>query len=143
MVLDLEFYTKDPDGMENAINIFIFLYLTPAARSKADLLLRCWDTILGGGALTYFADTSILIAIQMVAPITRWEATANQLEAWEIVYAILLGNASVYPETYEVLGLLEEATGVGERLQEQDYRHLTFPTTLLHLIQAEFNERFR
>ena len=47
MVLDLAFYTEDPYSMEDAVNIFIFLDLTPAARSKASLLVRGWGAILG------------------------------------------------------------------------------------------------
>ena len=57
MVLDLEFYTKDPDGMGDAVNIFLFPDLTPAAESKASLLAHRWEAILEGEAITPFADT--------------------------------------------------------------------------------------
>ena len=49
MVLDLVFYTKDPDDMGDAINIFLFFYLSPASGSKAALLEHRWYVILGGG----------------------------------------------------------------------------------------------
>ena len=64
LVLDLEFYSKDPDGVIDAINVFLFLDLYPLARSEAALIVRRWGAILGGGALTYFADTSLLLANQ-------------------------------------------------------------------------------
>ena len=51
------------------------------------------------------------------APITGWEASTKQLEAWVVVCVFSLGNMSVDPGTYKVLGLLGEATGVGVRLR--------------------------
>ena len=63
-----------------------------------------------------------------VAPITRWEAATNQLEAWGVVCAVFLGNVSVHPVTYEVLGLLEEATGAGERIHALYHHQTTCPT---------------
>ena len=87
MVLDLALYTEYPDGMGGAVNIFIFLDLTPAAVSKAALLTRRWDDILGGGALMSFVDTSLLMEKQKVTPIMGWEAAAKQLETWGVVCA--------------------------------------------------------
>ena len=70
MVLDLALYTKDPDGTEDAVNIFIFPYFIPTTGSEAALMARCWDIILGGGELMYFADTSLLTVKQKATPIT-------------------------------------------------------------------------
>ena len=39
--------------------------------------------------------------------------------------------------------LLEETDGVSPMLRAQAHQHPTFPATLLHLIQKEFNESFR
>ena len=44
MMLDFDFYTKDPDGVGDAINIFL-PDLTPADRSKAALLERVVGTL--------------------------------------------------------------------------------------------------
>ena len=70
MMLDLVLYTKDLDGVGDTVNIFLFPDPTPADGSEAALLARRWYAILGGGAITSFADTSLLMARQKVAPIT-------------------------------------------------------------------------
>ena len=80
---------------------------------------------------------------QKVVPITGWEAVAKQMEPWGVVCDVFLGNNSVHPGTYKVLGLLKDTTGVGARIWEQAHRQSTFPTALLRLIQTEFTESFR
>ena len=40
-----------------------------------------WDTILGGGILTSFAEMSLLMGKEKVAPITGWYKAASQLKA--------------------------------------------------------------
>ena len=50
MVMDLAFHTKDPDGVGDALNIFLFPDLSPSAGSEEALLTRKWDAILVGGA---------------------------------------------------------------------------------------------
>ena len=89
-----------------------------------------------------FVDTILLMTKKKVMPIIGWEASAKTLEAWGVVCAVFLGNASVHLGTYEVLGLLEDANGVGEQLQAQAHRQRTFPSALLRLIQTDFNEIF-
>ena len=49
MVLDLDFYTKNPDGVGGAVNILLFSDLTAAVGSEAALVARCWGAILGVG----------------------------------------------------------------------------------------------
>ena len=66
LVLGLAFYYEDPDSVGNAINVFLFPDLPPLASSEAELLTRRWGAILGGGALTSFADRSLLLAKQRV-----------------------------------------------------------------------------
>ena len=61
MVMVLTFHTKDPDGVGDALNILLFPDLSPSAGLEAAVLTRKWGAIFGGGTLTYFADTSLLI----------------------------------------------------------------------------------
>ena len=68
LVLGLAYYSKNPDGVGDAINIFMFPDLLPLAGSEAALLLRRWDAILGGSALNFFTDTNILMSKQQVEP---------------------------------------------------------------------------
>ena len=74
LILGLYFYSEDLVGVGDAINVFLFPDLSPSARSKVELLAKRWDAILGSGALTSFADTSLLLAKQRVKPVTGWEA---------------------------------------------------------------------
>ena len=107
IVLGLELYSKDPDGVGDAINIFIFPDLSPSASSEAVILARRWYVILDGGALTSFADTSLLLDKQQVEPFTSWEAADKQIEAWGVLCHALLGSADVHHATYKVFNLVK------------------------------------
>ena len=67
MVLD--FHIKDPDRVEETLNIFLFPDLNPSAGLEAVLLTQKLDMILGGGTLNSFADTSLLMGNQKVDPL--------------------------------------------------------------------------
>ena len=79
MVMTLAFHTKDPDRVGDTINIFLFTDLSPSAGSEVALLTRKWDVILEGGTLTSFADTSLLMGEQKVAPIAEWDEAESQI----------------------------------------------------------------
>ena len=70
MVLALDFYTKDPNGVEDAINVFLLSDLYPFSGSEAAFLNRCWDVVLGENTFTSFSDTGTILEIQKVVPIT-------------------------------------------------------------------------
>ena len=72
--------------------------------------------ILGGGALTSFTDTNLLLAMQRVDLVTNWEAAEKQLEVWGLFFRILLGDAAVQPTTYDVCSLAEETAYVGAQM---------------------------
>ena len=101
---------------------------------EAALLTRKWDAILQGGTLTSFADTSLLIGKQKVAPITGWDEAVSQLEAWDVFCTVFLGDGGVHPATYEMFLLLEETSGVSPRLKAQACQQPTFPAAFLCLI---------
>ena len=75
MVMALAFHTKYPDGVGGALNIFLFLDLSLSAGSEAALMTIKWDSMLGGGGggLTCFADTSLLMGKQKVSPTADWD----------------------------------------------------------------------
>ena len=143
MVTALAFHTKDPDGVEDTLNIFLFPELSPSAGSKAALLTQKWDAIMGDGTLISFADTSLLMGKQKVSPIAGWEEAYSQLEAWAVFCNLFLGGNGVHPTTYDMLLLLEETSGVSPRLHAQACQQPTFPDALLCLTQQDFNEKFR
>ena len=144
MVMALAFHTKDPYGVGTAFNIFLFPDLSPLAGSEAPLLTRKWGAISGGGTLTSFADTSLMMGKQKVAPIAGWDKASSQLEAWAVFCKVFLGDyGAPPPATNKMFLLLEETSGVSLRLRLQACHQLNFPAALLLLIQQEFNESFR
>ena len=97
---------------------------------------------LGGGTLTSFADTSLLMGKQKVAPITIWDEVESQLEAWAMFCTLFLGYNGFGPTTYKMLLLLEETSRFIPRLRVQARQQPIFPASLLCLIHQEFNKSF-
>ena len=56
MVIALTFHNKDPDGMGDSLNIFLFPDLSPLEVSEAALLTRNWYKILESGTLISFEE---------------------------------------------------------------------------------------
>ena len=79
MVMALTFHTEDPEGVGYALNIFLFHDLSPSVGLEAGLLMQKWYAILGGGTLTSFKNTSLMVVKQKVAPISFWDEAATQL----------------------------------------------------------------
>ena len=128
--------------MGDAINVFLFPDLSPSAGSEAALLVRRWDAILGGGALTFIAYTSLMLVKQKAEPLTSWEEAEKQLESWGVFCHVFLGDADVHPTTYKLYTLIEETAYVGARLWDQIQNHPSLPVSLLHFLHKEFNESF-
>ena len=77
MVLLLTFHTEDPDGLGDALGMFLFTDLYPSAGSEAYLLTQKLGAILGAGTLNSFADTSLLMGKHKVDPIAGWDEAAS------------------------------------------------------------------
>ena len=106
MLMLLNFHTNDPNRVGDALNIILFTRLSPSAGSKAALLTWKWYAILGDGTLTSFANTSLLMGKQKVAPIADWDEAVSQLEDWSVFCTVLLGDDRVHPATYKMFLLL-------------------------------------
>ena len=48
--------------MGYSINIFLFPELSPSAGSEADLMVRRWDAILEGDAITTLSNMILMLA---------------------------------------------------------------------------------
>ena len=96
-----------------------------------------------GGTSTYFADTSLPIRKQKVAPIAVWDKAASHIEAWAVFCIVLLGDNSGHPTAYNIFLLTGETSSVSLRLWAQAHQKTTFPASLLRMIHQEFNESFR
>ena len=142
MMLDLAFYTKYPDGMGDAVKKFLFPDLSPASGSEAALLTRQWDSVLGGGTLTSFSDTSRLIVWQNVNPVATREKAALQLDIWSMFSTVFLGDVRVHPTAFEMVTLVKDTASVIAQIRSQGRCQASFPDALLHLIQTEFKESF-
>ena len=86
MVMAIAFHTKDLDGVGYKLNIFLFPNLSPSSGFEAALLIGKWYSILGGGTLTYFSDTILLMGKQKVVTIEVWDKAKSQLKAWAVFF---------------------------------------------------------
>ena len=77
MVIALAFHTEDPDGVGDALNIFLFPDLSPLEGSEGGFVTRKWDAILGGRTLNSFADTNLVMGNHKVAPIAGWDKAVS------------------------------------------------------------------
>ena len=92
--------------------------------------------------MTSFAETSMLMGKQKVAPIAVWDKAESQIEACAMFLSLFLGDDGVHPATYDIFLLLEERSRVSPRLQVQTRKQPNLPSTLLCLIHQDFNESF-
>ena len=99
MMMTLAFHTKEPDGVGDALNIFLLPDLSHSAWSETALLNRKWDAILGGGTLASFADTILLMGKQNFPPIADWNEALYQLEGWAVLCTVFLGDDGAHPAT--------------------------------------------
>ena len=93
--------------------------------------------------MTSFTDTTMLIGKQKFAHIAGWDIASSQLEAWAVLYTVFLGDDGAHPATYKFFLLMEETSGARPRLWAKAHHQSTFPASLIHLIQQEFNASFR
>ena len=135
LVLDLSFYSTDPDGMGESINIFLFPVMSPSVGSEAAPLARSRGVILGRRALTSFAYTSLLLSKNQEEPVTSWEAVDNQLKPWVVLYHVFLVDAAVDPSTYKVCNIVKETAYIRKILWAQMQWQPILPASLLCLLQ--------
>ena len=69
MVLELDFHSEDPNGVRDAVKVFLFPELSPTAGSEAALLTRRQETVFGGGKPTSFDNTSLLLEHHKFEPV--------------------------------------------------------------------------
>ena len=107
------------------------------------LLTTIWAVEIRNNTLTLFADTRALICHQKFIPMTRWDAVSKQLEVFTLFWAVFLGDASCHTEIKELEDLVDKTEGVSARFHVQSQHQPDFFSTLLHLVQYEFNESSR
>ena len=143
IVLALAFHSEDPNRVGDAVNVFLFPDLSLLACSEAALLARRWDAVFGGGTLTSFVDTSLLLGHHKVAPVESLDKAASQLKVWAVFCTLFLGTEYTHPATTKMMAPVKETTCIQARLPSQCRRPPILPVALLRLIQTEYKESFR
>ena len=116
LLLGLHFFTKDPNCVNDMVNIFHFPDLSLSVGSKASMVTRRWDMALDDNTMTSYTNASALMKQQRISPIVGWEAAAKMLEHWIVVVAALLGPQERHPSVFELATLLVAAEEVNSRL---------------------------
>ena len=99
LLLGLHFFTKDPDCVNDTVNIFQFTDLSLYVCSKALMVTQRWDTMLDANKMNSYADADALMKQQHIPPIVGWEAAAKMLEQCIVVVTVLLGPQERHPAT--------------------------------------------
>ena len=142
MMLDIAFYSEDPSGVGDEVNVFIFPDLCPLASSETDLLTRLQDAVFCGETLTYFSNTRLLLGCQIAAPVESWDKSASQIKAWEVFYAVFLVMADTHPYNAKMIALVKETTCVCLCLCAECHLQPILFVKLLCLFHTEYNESF-
>ena len=143
LLLGLHFFTKDPDCVNDTVNIFQFPDLSLFTGSEASMVTQIWDTALDAKTLTSYTDEAALMKQQRIPPTVGWEAAAKTLEQWLVVVTVLLDPQERHPEVFELATILKAIDEVNSRLQAQVAVQQDMPAALVQLVQTEFNKRFR
>ena len=142
-MLDLSFHSEFPDGVGDALNVFLFLDMSPSAGSYVALLTRHWDAVFGRGTLTSFSCTRLLLGRQKVAPVESWDESASQIKFWLVLCAVVVGTVDTHPATVDMMALVEETRFVQACMRAQCCCQPIIPFDLLSLLQTEYNNSFR
>ena len=51
-----------------------------------------------------------------VSPVKIWDEATSQLEVWDVVYTMFLGDIGDHPETSEMATLIKETPSIVPRL---------------------------
>ena len=73
LLLILDLYTDDPNGIGETLNIFLLPDLPLSESSEDTLVARMWDTDFILSTLKTFSDTVALLNRQKVPPTIGWE----------------------------------------------------------------------
>ena len=116
ILLGLHFFTKDPDFVNDTVDIFQFPELFLSAWSKASMVTRIWDTALDANTMNSYANTAALMKQHHIPLIIGWGGTANMLKQWIVVITVLLGPQDRHLEVFELATFLTAADEVNSRL---------------------------
>ena len=116
MVMDLAFTLRTRKGRGTHSTSYYSLTSLPRPgwrrSSSLGIGMQYW-----GGHPDSFADMSLLMRKQKVAPIAGWYKASSQLEHWTVLCTVFLGDDCAHPATYKISLQLEEMSGVSPRLR--------------------------
>ena len=73
LIINMEFYTEEPNGVGSTFNIILFPDLSLSSGSKLSMVGMRWYTALDISNLITYADTPSLLQLQKFAPIVGME----------------------------------------------------------------------
>ena len=119
LILGLAFYTEYPEGVINAVNIFILPEIYLEAGTEAALVAQRWDTELHSNILMSYDQTDKMTTKQRIYPIVGWEGAAKILDQWLVLIKFILGPPEIHPALHEISVLVEVTGEVSARLRAQ------------------------
>ena len=139
LLLVIHFFTEYPDCVNDAVNTFQFPNLSLSAGSEASMVNRRWDTVLDSNTMASYKDVALLMKQQRIPPIVGWEAEEKILKQWLVVVTFLIGPQERHLTVFELATLLAVAEKVNSCLRSQSVVQQDIPSSLVRLIQTEFN----
>ena len=85
--------------------------------------------------LTSFANNSLLLGRQKVAPVESWDEASSQIELWTVFCIVLLSDMDIHHETSKMMALVEETLCICACLYVHCRIQTILPFILLRLIQ--------
>ena len=71
---------EDPNGVSDAVKIFMFPDLFLSSRIDSALVMQKWDKLLESNTLTSYAYTAAIMTKQHISPIFVWEGADKMIE---------------------------------------------------------------
>ena len=121
LLLGLDFHTEDPDRVSDAVNIFMFLDLSPETGTESALVAWRWDTALDSNTLTSYDNTVALMTKQRILRIVGLEGAAKMLKQWIVLCDFVLFPPELQPAVHKLSVLVEAEEEVSARLRVQAY----------------------
>ena len=143
LLLGLNFHTKDPDCVNDTVNISHFPNLSLSEVSEDSMVTIRWYMALDANTMTSYTNTVALMKQQRIPPIFIWEAEAKMLEQWLVLITVLLGPQERHPAVFDLKTLLGSAEEVNSLLRAQAEVQQDTPAALVRLVQTKLNNIFR
>ena len=126
---------EDPNGVSDAVKIFMFPDLFLSSRIDSALVMQKWDTLLESNTLTSYAYTAAIMTKQHISPIFVWEGADKMIEQWIVLLGVILGPQDLRPVIHELTVFVEAGEEVSTRLCAQTHHQMYMLVVLIQIVQ--------